>query len=75
MRIRKMTAGFLSAAFLVLLSAGTVFAADQDIIILHTNDVHCGIEDGIGYSGVALYKKQMEAQTPYVFLLDAGDAI
>lgn len=75
MRIRKMAAGFLSAALLVLLSAGTAFAADQDIIILHTNDVHCGIEDGIGYSGVALYKKQMEAQTPYVFLLDAGDAI
>ena len=29
----------------------------------------------IGYAGLALYKKQMLEQTPYVVLVDAGDAI
>ncbi|WP_349674515.1 bifunctional UDP-sugar hydrolase/5'-nucleotidase [Lacrimispora sp.] len=50
-------------------------AADQDIVILYTNDVHCGIDEKIGYAGLSLYKKEMKAQTPYVTLIDAGDAI
>ena len=33
---------------------------DHDIIILHTNDVHCGMDQNIGYAGLALYKKQMQ---------------
>lgn len=55
------------------------------IVILHTNDVHCGIDqaakDGavtnIGYAGVAAYKAEMEAQygADNVTLIDAGDAI
>lgn len=47
----------------------------QDIVILYTNDVHCGIDDNIGYAGLALYKRQMKRETPYVTLVDAGDAI
>lgn len=53
----------------------TVQATDQDIVVLYTNDVHCGVDDNIGYAGLALYKKEMEAQTPYVALVDAGDAV
>lgn len=48
---------------------------DNDIIILYTNDVHCGVDDDIGYSGLAFYKKQMQALSPYVTLVDAGDAV
>lgn len=48
---------------------------DQEIIILYTNDVHCGVTDNIGYAGLALYEKQMKEETPYVTLVDAGDAI
>lgn len=48
---------------------------DQEIIILYTNDVHCGVTDNIGYAGLALYEKQMKEETPYVALVDAGDAI
>lgn len=51
------------------------FAADHDIVVLYTNDVHCGVDDNIGYAGLALYKKQMQQHTPYVTLVDAGDAI
>lgn len=50
-------------------------APDQEIIILYTNDVHCGVTDNIGYAGLALYEKQMKEETPYVALVDAGDAI
>ncbi|WP_394523152.1 5'-nucleotidase C-terminal domain-containing protein [Lacrimispora sp. JR3] len=53
----------------------TSLAADKDIVVLYTNDVHCGIDDNIGYAGLALYKKEMQAQTPYVTLVDGGDAI
>ena len=31
-----------------------------NIVILYTNDVHCAVEKGIGYAGLAAYKKQME---------------
>lgn len=48
---------------------------DQEIIILYTNDVHCGVTDNIGYAGLALYEKQMKEETPHVALVDAGDAI
>ena len=26
---------------------------EKEIVILYTNDVHCGVTDGIGYVGVA----------------------
>ena len=53
----------------------TALAADKDIVVLYTNDVHCGVDDNIGYAGLALYKKEMQRQTPYVTLVDTGDAI
>ena len=53
-------------------------AGDPDevaAVILHTNDVHVGLQDNIGYDGLALYKKEVEAQYDNVLLVDAGDAI
>ncbi len=47
----------------------------NDIVVLYTNDVHCGIEDHIGYTGLAAYKKYCQEKTPYVTLVDSGDAI
>ncbi len=44
-------------------------------VILHTNDVHVGLQDYIGYDGLALYKKELEALYDNVLLIDAGDAI
>ena len=46
---------------------------DKDIVILFTNDVHCGVDQNIGYAGLAYYKHQMQKLTPYVTLVDAGD--
>lgn len=68
----------LTLAMTVSMMTGMTFgaaAAEQDIIVLYTNDVHCGVDDNIGYAGLALYKKEMLQQTPYVTLVDAGDAI
>ena len=44
-------------------------------VILHTNDVHVAFQDNIGYDGLALYKKELEAVYDHVLLIDAGDAI
>ncbi len=46
-----------------------------DIVILHTNDVHCGVDNNIGYAGVSAYKKQIEEEGHTVFLVDDGDEI
>lgn len=68
-------AALLLAAALTLIGPLFVWAAQQDIIILHTNDIHCGVNDNIGFAGVAQLKKEALAQTPYVALVDAGDAV
>ena len=47
----------------------------DDIVILHTNDVHCGVTDSIGYDGLMLYKRQLEKKYNNVILVDAGDHI
>ena len=47
----------------------------DDIIILHTNDVHCGITDNIGYDGLMLFKKELQTKYEHVLLVDAGDHI
>ena len=47
----------------------------NDIVILHTNDVHCGVQDSIGYDGLKLYKKQLLQKHNNVILVDAGDHI
>ncbi len=48
---------------------------DQKIVIIYTNDVHCGVDDHIGYAGLVAYKNQMLKETPYVTMVDAGDAV
>ena len=74
----KKLIALLLAACLMLGLMTTAFAADEksnDIVILHTNDAHCGVSDGLGYAGVAAYKAEMEQTHNYVTLVDCGDAI
>ena len=47
----------------------------DDIIIIHTNDVHCGILDNIGYDGLMLFKKELQTKYENVLLVDDGDHI
>ena len=70
---------------LPLISAAVIFtnicgisevkAQGNDIMILYTNDVHCAADDDIGYAGLAAYKEWCEEKTPYVTLVDCGDAL
>lgn len=70
------TALLAMAASAVLLSGcGNSRQRQEDIVILYTNDVHCAVDENIGYAGLAAYKKQMQETTPYVTLTDCGDAI
>ena len=71
------SAAVLTAALLPLprqLSSADSAKSD-DTVILYTNDVHCAVDNNIGYDGLALYKRELEAQYDHVFLVDAGDAI
>lgn len=74
----KAIAGILAfavLAFSLFGFTGWKNVPDEDIVILYTNDVHCGIEDGIGYAGLAALKKDMQKESPYVTLVDNGDAV
>ena len=46
---------------------------DKDIVLLYTNDVHCGVDENLGYAGFAYCVNEARKQTPYVTLVDAGD--
>ena len=59
----------------VMKTRGFANELSDDIIILHTNDVHCGVQDDIGYDGLLLYKKIMQSKYKHVLLVDAGDHI
>ena len=48
---------------------------DDDIIILHINDVHCGINNTIGYDGYVLYKNELKKKYKFVIAVDVGDHI
>ena len=51
------------------------WASDKEIVILHTNDMHCGVNDNLGLATVAQMKQNALQKTPYVALVDAGDAV
>lgn len=61
------------ASFLACAARGA--SPDHEIVIVHTNDVHCGVDDHIGYAGLAHHVAKARARTPYVALVDAGDAV
>ena len=61
---------------MVLAGCGTAAGSSAgDIVILYTNDAHCGIEDGLGYAGLAAVKNSLTATGSSVLLVDNGDAI
>ena len=63
---------------MVLICCTSAFAQAQlekPIYVLYTNDVHCGIDENIGYAGLYTVKSNLEAQGEYVTLVDNGDAI
>ena len=47
----------------------------DDIVILHVNDVHCGLNDTVGYDGFVLYRDEMKKKYKNVISVDVGDHI
>lgn len=66
--IRKLAAS-------VVLALAMPLCSYADVVILHTNDTHCGIDRNLGFAKVAEYKKEMAKDHGAVILADAGDAI
>ena len=50
-------------------------ALTQDVVVLFTSDVHCGIDQGFGYTGLAAVRDSLEAAGNHVLLVDNGDSI
>ena len=47
----------------------------DDIVIMHINDVHCGINNTIGYDGYLLYYEDLKTKYKNVLKVDVGDHI
>lgn len=64
-RASKVLAGLLAASMLWSLSVPALadenVEAQDDIVVLYTNDIHCTSDDGMSYAAIAGYKGEMEA--------------
>lgn len=73
---KKLISLFMALVLIVALCGGSTFASEsKDIVVLYTNDVHCAVDDNVGYAGLAAYRTEMLKTTDYVSLVDAGDAL
>lgn len=73
-RLKKLLMLF-SFCLLVLIISSCNKTKYEDINILFTTDVHCGIDDNLGYSSVKAYKDYLKENNKYVSLVDSGDAL
>ena len=48
---------------------------EHDVVVLFTSDVHCGIESGFGYAGLAMMRDAYRNAGNHVVLVDNGDSI
>ena len=67
-------------ALTMLLGVGALAEEDaplfqQDVMILFTSDVHCGIESNFGYAGLAMVRDAYKNAGYHVLLVDNGDSI
>lgn len=67
-------------ALTMLLGVGALAEKDaplfqQDVMVLFTSDVHCGIESNFGYAGLAMVRDAYKNAGYHVLLVDNGDSI
>jgi len=84
-RFLKGIALTVAAAVALFTTQFTVFAeyvsnteGGKGIVILHVNDVHCGInadDDTFGYADIAAYEAKLKAEGYTTLLVDAGDFV
>ena len=75
--MKKLLALLLVLSMLLGFAAIAEEAAPEhsSVVVLYTNDVHCGYADNIGYAGLSAYKQAFEKAGNTVLLADCGDAI
>ena len=66
--IRKLAAS-------VVLALAMPLCSYADVVILHTNDTHCGIDRNLGFAKVAEYKKEMAKDHGAVILADRKSVV
>ncbi len=72
--IRPVASALALAAAIAATLAG--FAAKPRVMVLHTNDTHTHIDDGIvPFSEIAAERARLEAEGENVILVDAGDYV
>ena len=69
--IRKLLGGLLAALGIFFLP----LTAWAEVVVLHTNDVHCGVAQNLNIAQLAQYKHDLMKENPNVLLADAGDAL
>ena len=75
--MKKLLGLFLALAMLmtgVAMAEGAEPVFTQDVVVLFTSDVHCGVDQGFGYAGLAAVRDNL-AKTNHVLLVDNGDSI
>lgn len=73
---KRVLAGLLCFAMLLCFAAcgqENGNGKPNNVIVLFTNDVHCGMDESIGYAGLSAYKKDMCEKYSHVVLVDCGD--
>ncbi len=70
--LKRVMALAVALALLLVAFPVDVSAADGDIIVLYTNDIHCATEH---YAVLAAYRAELIAQGHTVVTVDAGDHI
>ena len=78
--MKKLLAMMLGAALIftpasILAEEAEAPALQNDLVILFTSDVHCGIERGFGLAGLYQVRKSYENEGKYTLLVDDGDFI
>ena len=69
--IRKFLVCFLAALGIFSLP----LTAWANVVVLHTNDVHCGVTQNLHIAQITQYKHDLMKENPNVLLVDAGDAL
>lgn len=70
--MKKLLSVILSIIMIIFALPFVVTAAESDVVILYTNDVHCTVDD---YAYLAAYRAELIANGHTVITVDAGDAI
>lgn len=70
--MRSVLTLLLAFSMIVPSVTGKAENASKGVVILYTNDVHCGMDD---YAELAAYKTSLQEDGYEVSLVDAGDAI